>query len=266
MPIHQHEDWQIRESDPGSFHCAACGAPIQNREPAMTAENDTPALPNPHRLEIELSGRGINARIDYKAVCDAPVGAPCRMWCKHPDCQEDTVSDDHADHALVDQGQCNLAESLNVDPGMIPEVYEGETTQLRPGPITITPDCDGVTWTYSGPAPALTVDERAELEEYRRRDAAGYVEYAVESDQPFAYKTTNLVFSDAAQIRRTVELRGATARIMQRAHSAPSAWVPIVRPACESGCRHRCPSCRNGLVTHLTCDPQCDLHLPAADA
>lgn len=25
-------------------------------------------------------------------------------------------------------------------------------------------------------------------------------------------------------------------------------------------CRHRCPACRMGLVTHLICDPQCELH------
>lgn len=28
---------------------------------------------------------------------------------------------------------------------------------------------------------------------------------------------------------------------------------------CEPGCRHRCPECRMGLGSHLTCDPQCDV-------
>ncbi len=28
---------------------------------------------------------------------------------------------------------------------------------------------------------------------------------------------------------------------------------------CKPGCRHRCPVCRMGLVSHLTCDPQCEL-------
>jgi len=27
--------------------------------------------------------------------------------------------------------------------------------------------------------------------------------------------------------------------------------------ACEENCRHRCPACRAGLVTHLECDPRC---------
>src|SRR5690606_34710949 len=29
---------------------------------------------------------------------------------------------------------------------------------------------------------------------------------------------------------------------------------------CEPTCRHQCPSCRMGLVTHLTCDPHCIDH------
>lgn len=264
MPIHQHEDWQIRESTPGSPYCAACGTPLENREPAMTADNDTPAPPNPHRLEIELHGKGSGAYIHYQGVCDAPAGAPCRMWCEHPDCQEDTASEDHANHVLVDQGQCNPTTWLNCDPSMIPELYEGEPTQLRPGHITLTQDCDGVNWSYSEPAPMLTTDERDELEAYRRRDTAGYVEYGVESDRPFAYNTTNLVFTDAALIRRKAEKCGANAQIVQRVHSAPSAWVPTVRPACAEKCRHQCGECRLGLGSHLTCDPQCSLHMPAA--
>lgn len=27
---------------------------------------------------------------------------------------------------------------------------------------------------------------------------------------------------------------------------------------CEPGCRHECPACRMGLVTHLACDPRCE--------
>ncbi|MEO3931349.1 hypothetical protein WMO79_00855 [Micrococcaceae bacterium Sec7.4] len=32
---------------------------------------------------------------------------------------------------------------------------------------------------------------------------------------------------------------------------------------CDDTCRHRCPECRFGLGSHLTCDPRCDHHLPA---
>ncbi len=34
-------------------------------------------------------------------------------------------------------------------------------------------------------------------------------------------------------------------------------------PACDDTCRHRCPECRFGLGSHLTCDPHCDHHHPA---
>jgi hypothetical protein len=33
--------------------------------------------------------------------------------------------------------------------------------------------------------------------------------------------------------------------------------------SCEQGCRHRCPECRMGLGSHLSCDPLCDHHLAA---
>jgi len=34
-----------------------------------------------------------------------------------------------------------------------------------------------------------------------------------------------------------------------------------VPPDCDEDCRHRCPACRAGLVTHLLCDPRCDHHV-----
>lgn len=32
--------------------------------------------------------------------------------------------------------------------------------------------------------------------------------------------------------------------------------------SCETGCLHRCPACRMGLVTHLECDPGCEVRQP----
>lgn len=240
----------------------------------MTTESNTPAVPGPHRLEVEIAGGStgiLPGDIHFKGICDAAEGASCRMWCEHPDCQEGAVSDKHETHPLIDQGQCGLVESLNVDPGMIPEIYDGENTQLRSGPITITPDCDGVTWTYSEPAPPLTRDERAELEEYRRRNAAGHVEYGVQ-DKNAADGSLGpdghagmLTLSEATHIRNLGAGRGFKPVIMHRLHPAPTEWKPLLGPACAPTCRHECPECRMGLGTHLRCDPRCYHHLPPAE-
>lgn len=238
----------------------------------MTTESNTPAVPGPHRLEVEIAGGStgiLPGDIHFKGICDAAEGTSCRMWCEHPDCQEGAVSDKHETHPLIDQGQCGLVESLNVDPGMIPEIYDGENTQLRSGPITITPDCDGVTWTYSEPAPSLTRDERAELEEYRRRDAAGRIEYGVEIDgtedgSPGAIRE-GLALNEAIHIRNLGISRRFAPRIVMRIHPAAAEWTPVTGPVCASTCRHECPECHAGLGTHLTCDPRCYHHLPPAE-
>lgn len=236
----------------------------------MSTEEPTPAVPGPHRLEIELSGQPLGFNISYRAVCDAPEGAPCRMWCDHPDCQDGSRTDDHDSHPLHDQGQCGAVDTLNADPSMIPEVYSGEPTQLRPGPIDITPDCDGAEWTYSEPAPALSPGERAELEEYRRRDAAGRIEYGVLAPSaadgslgPDGHETLRTI-SEAMHIRNMGANRGFAPVIVQRSHPVPGAWVPVLGPVCAAACRHECPECREGLGTHLTCDPRCYHHLPPA--
>ena len=39
---------------------------------------------------------------------------------------------------------------------------------------------------------------------------------------------------------------------------APATIDPQLDESCEAGCRHRCPACRMGLVSHLECDPQCE--------
>lgn len=233
------------------------------------AGTERPVYPDTHRLEIDISGTGINSSVDYRAVCDAEPGALCRVWCGRPECEEGPV-DGHEDHVLSDQGECGLVSHLNADPSMIPELYDGGPASFRPGRIIMHPNSDEVTWSYPETAAEdaklteLTAAERSELEEYRRRDLAGYVEYSVDSDRKKAYNTIGLNFESAALLRNSAEKQGATARVMQRVHSAPSEWVPTVRAACEESCLHRCPECRMGLVTHLACDPQCSYHLPAA--
>lgn len=284
MSTHQHEAWQIRAStaEPGREYCAACGErlpanPSQNRDHDMSAEQsdtalpDTPVYPDTHRLEIEISGTGMNVSVDYKAVCDAGPGALCRIWCGRPECEEGAV-DGHERHTLTDQGECGLVSHLNADPSMIPELYEGKRTAFRPGRITLQPSTDEVTWSYAGPAPEpeLTAAERSELEAYRRLDLAGYVEYGVDSEDPAApglgsSSYSGLAFHSAVTLRDEAAKKGFKARIMQRIHPALQDWTPTVRPACEENCRHQCPNCRMGLVTHLACDPQCGYHLPAAD-
>lgn len=146
---------------------------------------------HPHRLEVEISGGypgGLRGDITFKGVCDAGEGALCRMWCNNPDCREE-AGEDHDSHTLVDQGECGVIETLNADPSMIPELYEGPARPLRSDFIELTQDMDGVTWRY-------------------------------------------------------------------RADARPAVTEPA-RPGCSKNCRHRCPECRFGLGSHLTCDPQC---------
>lgn len=50
---------------------------------------------------------------------------------------------------------------------------------------------------------------------------------------------------------------GVTWRYLEEATSTEAP------PDCEESCRHRCPACRAGLVTHLLCDPRCDHHVAA---
>lgn len=157
---------------------------IEESSPSPAAA--TPASPpHVHRIEVEISGgrpHGLfNGDVTFKGVCDAEEGAPCRMWCNNPDCREE-AGEDHDSHAIVDQGECGVIETLNGDPSMIPELYEGPAGQLRSDFIELTRDMDGVTWRYLGD--------------------------------------------------------------------------------CAASCRHECPACRAGLVSHLQCDPRCDHHQP----
>lgn len=307
-----------------------------------TETNTLTAPPNYHRIEVTMSPR-LGGEVNFAGVCTAPVGTSCRMWCNEPECEE-LSSDEHDAHERFDQGSCSYIESLNGDPGYISELYTGEETALRSAPITITADCDGVTWEYSdeiyaycpednpriadrwfyqdggqwmavtpeesitewfqdieggfqpwmvrsiADVPAqlrhfreadgqehsvtgregLSLDaaERAELEAYRSRDAAGWVEYALsipEDPQGDPENHKNLNLSAAICLRNAAKAKNnaSTAVVVQRIHPAVPDWAPTTGPACEKNCRHQCGECRLGLGIHRSCDPRCDHHLPA---
>ncbi len=120
--------------------------PIHQRPAGSTS----PPAPHVHRIEAEIDGTlpyGLKGDITFKGVCDAEEGAPCRMWCNDPDCREE-ASENHDSHVLVDQGECGVISTLNADPIMIPEHYEGPKGPLRSGFIDLEQDVDGVTWRY----------------------------------------------------------------------------------------------------------------------
>jgi hypothetical protein len=107
-----------------------------------------------HRLEVGISGGPSHMRgdITFKGVCDAGEGSPCRMWCNDPECREE-AGEDHDSHVLLDQGECGVIGTLNADPSMIPELYEGPQAPLRSDFIALMQDIDGVTWRYHDDAP-----------------------------------------------------------------------------------------------------------------
>jgi len=80
------------------------------------------------------------------AHCDAPVGAPCRLWCAEG-CEEDGA-EEHAEHELVDQGQCITLEWLRLSD--VEDFYAGpDLTEFHDGPIRTFWDFDGVQWEYA---------------------------------------------------------------------------------------------------------------------
>lgn len=100
-------------------------------------------VPNPHRIDIELVAGG---EVRPTVSCSAPEGAPCRLHCG---ICEDYWNDDHNSHAMVDQGYCLGTEGWFDDQSLILEMFDGETTPIRSGPISLTFDGDGMTWTYA---------------------------------------------------------------------------------------------------------------------
>lgn len=130
-----------------------------NKGRLRTAPPEEPSQPPAapvHRLEVVISRdprQWFSGDITFEGVCDAAEGAPCRMWCKNPDCREEAGAD-HDRHTLVDQGECGVIGTLNADPGMIPELYRGPRGPLRPDFIELEQDIDGVTWRYRDNAPS----------------------------------------------------------------------------------------------------------------
>jgi hypothetical protein len=250
----------------------------------MTENQDTAApAPSVHRLVVEISAgypRGLRDDITFKGVCDAIDGAPCRMWCNDPDCREE-ATDDHDNHVLVDQGECGVIGTLNADPSMIPELYDGPETLLRSDFIELTQDIDGVTWHYGEetrePFEALVqlhgslialhdclVEQGKDLAEYHGelREFKGRLDNYLEGLR--AYKGSldeykNGLFELPARPEDPLTVghepsRGLTPNVA----AAPSS------PACADTCLHRCPECRLGLGSHLECDPLCTHHITPA--
>ncbi|MEO3931350.1 hypothetical protein WMO79_00860 [Micrococcaceae bacterium Sec7.4] len=138
----------------GQLRSAAGGFVGESRQ--APAESTAEPAQHHHRIEVEIDGSlpyGLKGDITFKGVCDAGEGAACRMWCNDPGCREE-AGEDHESHVLVDQGECGVIGTLNADPSMIPELYEGPTGPLRPDFIELDQDIDGVTWRYvEGTAP-----------------------------------------------------------------------------------------------------------------
>jgi hypothetical protein len=222
----------------------------------MTSTNQTitPA-PNVHRLEVAISGGRshglLNGDITFKGVCDAVEGAPCRMWCNDPDCREE-AREDHDRHVLADQGECGVIGTLNADPSMIPELYEGPAAPLRSGAIELTQDIDGVTWQYA--EEPLTDLEL--LQQGRRLVAHGVrlVDYANQLTEYHGHlNALTEVLVGGPLVDVPVPPPGPT----------PSDAPAPSHPGCAENCRHECGECRLGLGTHRICDPRCDHYQPA---
>lgn len=103
---------------------------------------ETTVVPNPHRIDIELAAGG---DVRPTVSCSAPEGAPCRLHCG---ICEDYWNDDHNAHEMVDQGYCLGTEGWFDDPSQILEMYDGDAEPIHSGPIRLTFDGDGVTWSY----------------------------------------------------------------------------------------------------------------------
>ena len=130
----------------------------------------------PHTITLRIDH---DFGIRHTFACSAPAGAPCRLVC--PDgCDEfnltthvaDTLGDDrewlmpltteeHDDlvrrHTLVDSGECNFLTFLENDEAELWELYDGDTTEARSGPVDLSYGDGDVTWAYARPAdtPAL---------------------------------------------------------------------------------------------------------------
>lgn len=96
----------------------------------------------PHRVKVTLTQLyGVGVEI----VCDAPEGAPCRMWCDEG-CEHATL-EHTANHKLRDQGYCTKTEGwFDVEPL---DLYVGPNTELRSAPVELIWDDGYYAWRYA---------------------------------------------------------------------------------------------------------------------
>ncbi len=101
-------------------------------------------ISNPHRIEVTIDRDG---HVTGVMKCDAPHGAPCRLWCLH-DCE--TADDEHEiHHQLVDQGRCIRTDGWFDE---IFDTYSGEEAPLHSGPVDLIWESDFYSWRYSDDA------------------------------------------------------------------------------------------------------------------
>lgn len=104
-------------------------------------------MTNPHRIEVTDAEAWTGTM-----VCDAPVGAPCRMHCEI--CEE-YLEDDHDTHNLRDQGYCLKVEGWFDD--SIEGCYDGPDRgwrrEIESGPVLITWNGDWMVWAYDEAVP-----------------------------------------------------------------------------------------------------------------
>lgn len=102
-------------------------------------------MTNHHSMTATIDDGGA---IRFEAKCDADEGAPCRSFCN--ECEE-YLREDHDQHAIVDQGRCLAIEWLTIDPDQIPELYNGETAEIRSDFIDLEWQGEGYLWAYADP-------------------------------------------------------------------------------------------------------------------
>lgn len=141
-----------------------------------------------------------------------------------------------------DEGYCGAVET---------DYYDESASKVNGVPITATHRAPG--WTSSGDedyCPEHTPDLENGSTESELPDG-----HAPISDLPPFLARRVAGREDGALAPEAAErtLVGALVTDTER-RPATSA-----ENTCRPGCRHRCPECRMGLGSHLSCDPQCEL-------
>jgi hypothetical protein len=91
---------------------------------------------HPHQVQVI---------IDVQITCNAPEGAPCRLWC---DVCEERTQPDHDQHEKRDQGYCVRTDGWFDDGSMIPEQYSGGRHKVVSGPVELIWEGDYYSWRY----------------------------------------------------------------------------------------------------------------------